>query len=106
MKETKVAPTAIGRLIKETREGKNPVFSQSKLSSELGYRNGQFISNVERGICSIPLDKVAKVANVLGLDSNSLRDALVEDYESKVNKALETPLPLGDTNEGTNTISV
>jgi len=105
MKETKEAPTAIGKVIKSGREDGG--ISQSKLSKSLGYRNGQFISNVERGICSIPLDKVAKVADVLKLDSGTLRDALVEDYEARVNKALSAPLPLvGDTNEGTNTISI
>lgn len=105
MKETKEAPTAIGKVIKNGRE--DAKISQSKLSASLGYRNGQFISNVERGICSIPLDKVAKVANVLNLDSDTLKEALVEDYESRVVKALSLPMPSGDTNEqGTNAISI
>ena len=83
-----VSPTAIGKLIKESREASNPVVSQSKLSSELGYRNGQFISNVERGICSIPLDKVKKVADVLSIDAEEIKEALVEDYKSKIDNAL------------------
>lgn len=86
---SKEAPTAIGKVIKEGRESKK--VSQSKLSTELGYRNGQFISNVERGICSIPLDKISKVASVLDLDSDAIKEALLQDYELKVDKALSTP---------------
>ena len=102
---SKEAPTAIGRIIKLGR-GLEKI-SQSKLSESLGYRNGQFISNVERGICSIPLDKVAKVASVLKLDSEDLRNALVEDFESRVNEALSVIVPIGDGNEQrTDTISI
>lgn len=100
-------PTAIGRLIKESREISNPTVSQSKLSSELGYRNGQFISNVERGICSIPLDKIGKVAEVLSVDVDVIKDALVEDYKSKIDDAVSTPY-IGDmrNEQATDSISV
>lgn len=99
---SKEAPTAIGKVIKEGRESAK--ISQSKLSSQLGYRNGQFISNVERGICSIPLDKVGKVASVLSLNSDVIKEALLQDYELKVEKALATPQ--GEPSERTESVSI
>jgi ribosome-binding protein aMBF1 (putative translation factor) len=38
----------IGKLVKAAREVKG--LSQTQLSKELGYKNGQFVSNIERGI--------------------------------------------------------
>ena len=40
-------------------------YSQSELSHLLGYKNGQFISNVERALCNIPLKMLGKVSEVL-----------------------------------------
>ena len=101
-----ISPTAIGKLIKESREASKPVVSQSKLSSELGYRNGQFISNVERGICSIPLDKVKKVADVLSIDAEDIKEALVDDYKSKIDKALLSNVGVADVQQKTDSISI
>ena len=99
------APTAIGKLIQESRENADPKVSQRKLSTELGYGNGQFISNVERGICKIPLDKINKVAEVLSISTDVIKDALLEDYGFTIDKAINSA-PIGGSNESTNSISI
>jgi transcriptional regulator with XRE-family HTH domain len=57
-------------------------FSQSELSNVLGYKNGQFISNIERGLCSIPLKNLNQVIDILNIDREELMRAMMSDYES------------------------
>lgn len=58
--------------------------SQEELSKLLGYKNGQFISNVERGKCSVPLKSLAKLANTLDIPVEELVDAVVKDFQETV----------------------
>lgn len=72
----------IGRLIRHSREGVE--MSQSKLSECLGFKNGQFVSNIERGLCSIPADKVGAVSNMLHISRLEIVEAMVQDYKENV----------------------
>lgn len=54
--------------------------SQMELSKLLGYKNGQFISNVERGLCSIPHEKIKHLAKVLQIDVQTICQALTYDF--------------------------
>ena len=72
---------AIAKLIKVRRLNHPAGYSQSDLSKELGYKNGQFISNVERGLCSIPLKMLRKVGEILDISEFDLKAALLEDYK-------------------------
>jgi transcriptional regulator with XRE-family HTH domain len=58
--------------------------SQQALSDMLGYRNGQFVSNVERGLCSVPTKKVKEVAELLKLDPEDLIEAILADKEKEL----------------------
>lgn len=49
--------------------------SQSELSAALGYKNGQFISNVERGLCSVPLKQLPLICKTLNIKPD---DAILE----------------------------
>lgn len=71
----------IAKLIREKRVNHKNSYSQSELSALLGYKNGQFISNVERGLCSIPLKMLKKVSSILDIDQVELRDVLMKDYQ-------------------------
>lgn len=82
MKSTK----NIGIAIKENR--KKVGISQVRLSQELGYKNGQFISNVERGLCSIPLKKVQRVSQALKVPMKVFTEALVSDYKEHISRTL------------------
>jgi transcriptional regulator with XRE-family HTH domain len=55
--------------------------SQSDLSISLGYKNGQFISNVERGLCNVPLKMMKKIAEILNIEPLELKTAILKDHE-------------------------
>lgn len=38
--------------------------SQQDVASQLGYQNAQMISNFERGICGLPVEKVIRYAKI------------------------------------------
>lgn len=72
----------IGEFVKKHRIKQG--YSQEALSKALGYANGQFISNVERGLCSIPLKHVVPLRQVLGVEAHQITKALLKDYEQTI----------------------
>ena len=65
-----------------TKRLQHPDFlSQAELSLRLGYKNGQFISNVERGMCNVPLKMLKKISIVLNINTEELKAALLKDHE-------------------------
>ncbi len=83
----------IAKLIKEARLKHPKRYSQTELSAKLGYKNGQFISNIERGLCSVPVKSLALLVETLNLDSRELKEALLKDME----KTLENYMAQGET---------
>jgi transcriptional regulator with XRE-family HTH domain len=79
----------IAELIKTRRLSHPKKYSQSELSNLLGYKNGQFISNVERALCNIPLKMLSKVSNVLDIDPSELKAAILRDQEETLNNYLQ-----------------
>lgn len=75
----------IARLIRDSRLNHPKGYSQSELSNLLGYKNGQFISNVERGLCNVPLKMLAKVSNILNIEPEVLKTAILGDHEKTLN---------------------
>lgn len=80
----------IAALIRNKRLQHPKGYSQSELSHLLGYKNGQFISNVERALCNIPLKMLGKVSEVLDIDPNELKAAILRDHEETLNNYLKT----------------
>lgn len=72
----------IARLVKEKRILKK--LSQSDLSNAIGFKNAQFISNIERGQCSFPLNRISKLSEVLDVHHEVIREAIVQDFAFKV----------------------
>ncbi len=72
----------VAMFIKEKRVGES--LSQEELSKLLGYKNGQFISNVERGLCTIPLTKVRPLGKALNVNPEDICKVLIQDYSSHV----------------------
>lgn len=62
--------------------------SQLQLSHILGYQNGQFISNVERGQCSVPFKKVTPLCDALDCHTDDIVEAMVADYEGRILNSL------------------
>ena len=79
----------IAKLIRHKRMSHPKAYSQSDLSKMLGYKNGQFISNVERSLCSIPLKMLAKVSIILDIPKEELKQTVLKDYENTVDYYLE-----------------
>lgn len=79
----------IALLIRTKRMAHPKGYSQSELSHLLGYKNGQFISNVERALCNIPLKMLGKVSEVLDIPPRDLKDAILKDHEETLNNYLK-----------------
>lgn len=78
----------IAHLIRTRRMNHPKGYSQSELSHLLGYKNGQFISNVERALCNIPLKMLRKVSEVLDIPAEELKGAILKDQEETLNNYL------------------
>lgn len=92
---------SIAKLIREKRMGHPKGYSQSELSQLLGYKNGQFISNVERALCNVPLKMLGRVAEILDISHEELKRAILEDQE----KTLDNFLQSGDATVGSSSTS-
>ncbi len=82
----------IGNFVKDGRQKHPQFYSQNQLSKLLGYKNGQFISNVERGLCGIPLKGIKKLLEVLDLNEKDLKEAMIKDYEETIDSYLNNKL--------------
>lgn len=71
----------IANLVRTKRIGHPKNYSQSDLSLLLGYKNGQFISNVERGLCNVPLKMMKRISEVLDISADELKAAILKDHE-------------------------
>jgi transcriptional regulator with XRE-family HTH domain len=62
--------------------------SQGELAKKLKFKNGQFISNVERGMCSIPAKKANLFCEVLNIDKELFIDAYLADAKLNIKEVL------------------
>ncbi len=60
--------------------------TQDCLGVKLGYKNAQFISNMERGKCSLPHHKIVLTAEVLNINRYSIVKALLADHEVNLDR--------------------
>jgi transcriptional regulator with XRE-family HTH domain len=80
---------SIAKIIHHKRTTHAKRYSQSELSHLMGYKNGQFISNVERGLCNIPLKMMARVAEILDIPHADIKNAMMEDFEQTLTHYLK-----------------
>lgn len=62
--------------------------SQKTLSDALGFSSGQTISNIERGLCGVPLSQVKKICKILGVSKSEIKQILISDYKEKLDRRL------------------
>jgi hypothetical protein len=78
----------LGKLVKLSRlratNQKDGVMSQTDLALKLGYKSGQFVSNMERGLCSIPSRKINILSEELKLDKAKIIQAMLADYKNNL----------------------
>lgn len=79
----------IAKLIRDKRTNHPKGYSQSELSHLLGYKNGQFISNVERALCNVPLKMLKRVSEVLDIPPTELKEAILKDQEVTLDNFLQ-----------------
>lgn len=73
----------IGDLIKRRR--KELKLSQNDLGKELGF-GGQYVSNIERGMCVFPKEKIKLTATVLKIDPRIIIHRMTFDYANELKK--------------------
>ncbi|RTL05210.1 XRE family transcriptional regulator [Candidatus Dependentiae bacterium] len=54
--------------------------SQSQMAKLLGYKSGQFISNMERGICGLPPESHKKIRGLVS--KQALLSAVIQDVKA------------------------
>ena len=72
--------TNIALLIRTRRLSHPKKLSQTELSAMLGYKNGQFISNIERSLCSVPMEMMETISTILNISQADMAEALVKDF--------------------------
>ena len=67
--------------------------TQDQLSKRLGYKNLQYISNIERELCSFPPKRLLDLSTALCVTPKDIKDALIMDFiesvDSEISKHLE-----------------
>lgn len=83
MKELRVFDN-IANLVRLARLNHVDRYSQTELSHLLGYRNGQFVSNIERGVCGVPLRMYKKIQNILNIPYVRMKEASIKDFSESL----------------------
>lgn len=78
----------LGKAVKTARLEQG--MSQLDLSKALGYKNGQFISNCERGICGVPDKKLLTLSELLNRDPIYFIKAVLIDRLNYINEITES----------------
>ena len=91
----------IAKLIRTSRVNHEKSYSQSELSHLLGYKNGQFISNVERALCNIPFKMLNKVCEILNISEAELKQAILKDYEETIDNYFRADNATATTDDST-----
>ena len=71
----------ISKLINKKRKVKG--LSQKELAFKLGFSTSQFISNIERGLADIPVNKAVQFAKILDIDESEFLGLISERAKSK-----------------------
>jgi len=74
----------VGKVLKQIRVDSK--ITQVKLAKKLGYTNGQYISNVERGLCPMSLKKLKRICDILKVPKDQVASALLKDFSEKIAK--------------------
>ena len=77
---------AMAKLIRAARQFQN--MTQAELAKELGYSSCQFVSNIERGCSTLPLDKFKKISPLLDLSLDALASAYLVDVKAQIRRHL------------------
>ncbi len=85
--EKKHRKNVFGPKWKEAREKAG--LTQAEVAEALGYKSGQFISNVEAGRCRFPECQLGKIKELYGLRVSALIDLVMAEEEEVIRKGLD-----------------
>lgn len=77
----------LGETLKAIREKAG--LAQGELAKKMGYGSPQFVSNWERGLCSLPAKKAPLFCQLTGHNPKDLLDLLVKEEKRKIAKAFD-----------------
>lgn len=63
--------------------------TQRDVADELGYTTPQFISNVERGRCRYPVEKLSRLKKLYGISTDNLVDLILREERQVILKQLK-----------------
>ena len=69
-----------GKYLREKR--REAGLSQQRVAQALGYSSPQFISNLERGTCPIPLNRVRQFIDLYKIDQNEFVGRFLQEQET------------------------
>jgi len=76
----------LSNYIKQRRIDKG--LTQAEVAKVLGYKNAQFVSNIERGVAGPPPKHIRKLIKLLDLDKNMVMGILMKAQESFIKSYL------------------
>lgn len=74
--------TNLGNFVRQKRKEKG--LSQAELAKSLGYKNGQFVSNMERGLNSLPYENLPLLASSLDTTVLALKTVILQDCSVEI----------------------
>jgi len=80
--------TQLGKLIQKYRLKSG--FTQKQVGTLLGYSNGQFISNIERGICGTPIPMLLELKRMLNMPVREVKRSYLKDEREKFESEFES----------------
>lgn len=76
----------LSKLIRQKRKKKK--MSQRDLALALGYPNAQIVSNIERGICSLPIKRFKQTSEILSVDLKKIKSCYLKDVKMDLDRTL------------------
>ena len=73
----------IAKFVKEEREAAG--LSQSEMAKRIGWNNGQFVSNIEREQCSLPVKLIGRASVVLKCNPKNIKRVIEMDFKETLN---------------------
>ena len=77
---------SVGKYLKKMRSQAD--VSQNEVGRILGYKNGQLVSNWERGDQDAPLEALPRLIKLYNLDTRILLKLLIDDSEKRFRRLL------------------
>lgn len=84
---------SLGSYLKEKRIKAG--ITQADVANKLGYSTPQFISNIERGLCSPPLKNLKVLVRLYKIPVDEIMRLILREQETILRKALSAPAKKG-----------